>query len=182
MADLLKVEDLEDEMFDRRRPEQVYRLARLRRRAALLHRFLLPYLQATDEVITRRMLNRDFPEERQRLARDFRHAGRLVLSDIQSLREATRRAFASYSSLVAGEQNGVINRLAIVSTIFLPLTFLTGCFGMNFSYLTDEMESRAVFWLLAVAPQVAVLGAALYVLHRTQLWRRLGDDEGTRER
>ncbi|MEV5736549.1 CorA family divalent cation transporter [Streptomyces sp. NPDC052292] len=181
VADLLKVEDLEDEMFDRRRPDQVYRLARLRRRAGLLHRFLLPYLQATDEVIMRRMLNRDFPEERQRLARDFQHAGRLVLSDIQSLQEATRRAFASYSSLVAGEQNGVINRLAIVSTIFLPLTFLTGYFGMNFSFLTDEMESRAVFWLLAVALQVAVLGAALYVLHRTHLWRRLRDDEGTQE-
>lgn len=36
-------------------------------------------------------------------------------------------------------------------------------------------------WLLAVALQVAVLGAALYVLHRTHLWRRLRDDEGTQE-
>ncbi|MFF8473016.1 CorA family divalent cation transporter [Streptomyces sp. NPDC015414] len=181
VADLLVVEDLEDEMFDRRRPDQVYRLARLRRRAALLHHFLLPYLQATDEVIMRRMLSRDFPEERQHLAREFQHTGRLVLTDIQSLQEATRRAFGSYSSLVSGEQNGVINRLAIVSTIFLPLTFLTGYFGMNFSYLTDEMESRAVFWLLAVALQVVVLGGALYVLHRTHVWRRLRDDEGLRD-
>lgn len=68
------------------------------------------------------MLHRGFPEERQRLAREFQHSGRLVLADIQSLQESTRRAFASYSSLVSGEQNGVINRLAIVSTIFLPLT------------------------------------------------------------
>ncbi|MFJ7152815.1 CorA family divalent cation transporter [Streptomyces sp. NPDC100445] len=178
VADLLVVEDLEDEMFERRQSEQIYRLARLRRRAALLHRFLLPYLQATDELFTRRMLHRGFPEERQRLAREFQHSGRLVLADIQSLQEATRRAFASYSSLVSGEQNGVINRLAIVSTIFLPLTFLTGYFGMNFSYLTDEMESRAVFWLLAVALQVGVLFAALYVLHRTRIWRMLHGDDG----
>ncbi|MEU1405459.1 CorA family divalent cation transporter [Streptomyces sp. NPDC005728] len=182
VANLLVVEDLEDAMFEQRRPAQVYRLARLRRRAAVLHHFLLPYLQATDEILTRRMLNRSFPEERQRLAREFQHAGRLVLTDIESLQEATRRAFASYSSLVAGEQNGVINRLAIVSTIFLPLSFLTGYFGMNFSYLTDEMESKAVFWLLAVGLQAGVLFVALYVLHRTHIWRRLRDDDGREDR
>jgi Mg2+ and Co2+ transporter CorA len=59
---LLAVEDVEDEMFEQRRPEQIYRLARLRRRAALLHHSLLPYLQVTDELFTRRMLSRSFPE------------------------------------------------------------------------------------------------------------------------
>nr|WP_239146480.1 hypothetical protein [Streptomyces sp. SID10815] len=49
---------------------------------------------------------------------------------------------------------------------------------MNFSYLTDEMESGAVFWLLAVGLQFGVLFLALYVLHRTRVWRRLrGDDD-----
>ncbi|MFG2290377.1 CorA family divalent cation transporter [Streptomyces sp. NPDC048595] len=179
---LLAVEDLEDEMFEQRRPEQIYRLAKLRRRAALLHHSLLPYLQVTDELFTRRMLSRSFPEERQRLAREFQHASGLVLTEIESLQDAARRAFASHSSLVSGEQNGVINRLAIVSTIFLPLTFLTGFFGMNFDYLTNELESRAVFWLLAVGLQAIVLFIALYVLHRTQIWRRLRDEEGPEDR
>lgn len=173
---LLQVEDLEDEMFESRRPQQVYRLARLRRRAALLHHALLPYLQAADETITRRMMSGSFPEERQRLAASYQRAARMVLASIESLQDATRRAFASYSSLVSGEQNGVINRLAIVSTIFLPLTFLTGFFGMNFTYMTDELESRVVFWLLAVGLQALVLVIAVYVLHRTRIWRRLRDD------
>lgn len=72
----------------------------------------------------------------------------------------------------------MINRLAIVSTIFLPLTFLTGFFGMNFTYLTDELESRDVFWLLAVGLQAVFLLIALYALHRTRIWRRLRDDNG----
>ncbi|MET9381077.1 CorA family divalent cation transporter [Streptomyces sp. NPDC002928] len=177
VQDLLLVEELEDDMFQERRPEQVYRLAQLRRRAALLHHSLLPYLQVVDEVFTRRMMNRSFPEERQQLAREFQHAARLVLANIESLQDAARRAFASYSSLAAGEQNGVINRLAIVSTIFLPLTFLTGFFGMNFAYLTDELESKVVFWLLAVGLQVAALFVAFYVLHRTRIWRRLRDED-----
>ncbi|MER7466005.1 CorA family divalent cation transporter [Streptomyces sp. NPDC097981] len=175
---LLEVEDLEDEMFRQRAPEQLYRLARLRRTAALLHHTYLPYHQAAEEAITRRVLNPNFPQERQRLAREYQRTSRLVLMDIEALQEAARRGFVTYSSLVSGEQNGVINRLAIVSTIFLPLSFLTGFFGMNFAYLTDEMESKAVFWLLAVGLQVVFLAGALYVLHRTRIWRRLHDDKG----
>ncbi|MFF4491355.1 CorA family divalent cation transporter [Streptomyces sp. NPDC001544] len=174
---LLEVEELEDEMFQRRSPQQIYQLTLLRRRSALLHHTLLPYLQVTDEAFTRRMMNPHFPEERQRLARAFQHSSRLVLKDIESLQDASRRAFVSYSTLVSGEQNGVINRLAIVSVIFLPLSFLTGFFGMNFTYMTDELESKVVFWLLAVGLQVTVLCVALYVLHRTRVWRRLRDDD-----
>ncbi|MCX5074084.1 CorA family divalent cation transporter [Streptomyces sp. NBC_00513] len=175
---LLEVEDLENDMFHQREPEQLYRLARLRRTAALLHHTLLPYHRVAEETVTRRMLNDAFPETRQRLVREYQRTARLVLTDIESLQEAARRAFGSYSSLVSGDQNGVINRLAIVSTIFLPLTFLTGFFGMNFAYLTDEIESGAVFWLLAVGLQVAFLILALYALHRTRIWRRLRDDDG----
>lgn len=175
---LLAVEDLEDAMFEQRRPEQVYRLALLRRHAALLHHTLLPYLQVVDETMTRRVMSPSFPEERKQQTYAFQQQARLVLTDIESLQDATRRAFTSYSSLVSGEQNGVINRLAIVSTIFLPLTFITGFFGMNFTFMTDELESKAVFWLLAVGFQAIVLLIALYVLHRTRLWRKLRDDDG----
>jgi Mg2+ and Co2+ transporter CorA len=135
-----------------------------------------------DETLTRRMMSRSFPEERQRLAHSYQRQTRLVQTDIESLQGATRRVFASCSTLVSGERNGVINRLAIVSTIFLPLTFLTGFFGMNFTYMTDELESRAVFWMLAVGLQVIVLSAALYVLHHTRLWRKLRADDSRGQR
>ncbi|MFK0154865.1 CorA family divalent cation transporter [Streptomyces sp. NPDC090493] len=174
---LLRVEELEDDMFEGRRPEQVYLLSQQRRWAALLHHSLLPYLQAVEEVVTRRMMSPDFPAERQRLAREFQRAARLVLADIESLQDAARRAFASYGSLVAGEQNGVINRLAIVSVIFLPLSFLTGFFGMNFEFLTNRLETRDEFWLLAVGLQLVAVVGSLFLLHRSRIWRRLRDDD-----
>ncbi|MDX3259760.1 hypothetical protein AB0N87_29790 [Streptomyces sp. NPDC093228] len=43
---------------------------------------------------------------------------------------------------------------------------------MNFTYMTDELESRIVFWALAVGLQAVVPLIALHVLHRTRLWRR----------
>ncbi|GGN28660.1 CorA family divalent cation transporter [Streptomyces fuscichromogenes] len=174
---LLAVEELEDDMFEGRRPEQIYLLSQQRRWSALLHHALLPYLQAVEEVVTRRMMSPDFPAERQRLAQEFQRTARLVLADIESLQDAARRAFASYGSLVAGEQNGVINRLAIVSVIFLPLSFLTGFFGMNFTFLTNRLETRDEFWLLAVGLQLVAVIASLFLLHRSRIWRRLRDDD-----
>jgi magnesium transporter len=40
--------------------------------------------------------------------------------------------------------------VSVVATIFVPLTFITGFFGMNFGWLIDRIDSPLSFWLLAV--------------------------------
>ena len=51
--------------------------------------------------------------------------------------------------------------LTVVATIFLPLTFITGFFGMNFEWMTDAIDTQLAFWLLGVALPAA--GVALIV-------------------
>ena len=46
-----------------------------------------------------------------------------------------------------------------MATIFLPLTFVTGFFGMNFKWLTDGIDTPLAFWLLGIG--LLVLGVAL---------------------
>jgi Mg2+ and Co2+ transporter CorA len=60
-----------------------------------------------------------------------------------------------YASTLAQRQSEQINRLTIVSIIFLPITFLTGFFGMNFSVLTQAMSGQASFLLLGVTLPIA---------------------------
>ncbi len=48
--------------------------------------------------------------------------------------------------------------LTVVATIFLPLTFITGFFGMNFDWMIGEIDTPLAFWLLGVG---TTLGAAL---------------------
>jgi magnesium transporter len=172
----LEVEDLEEAMFERRQPEHVHRLARLRRRAARLHRAFLPYAAVAQEILVRRrMANHAIPKERQEMTRLHEHTVQLVLGEIEALRDATRRAATSYASLVADQQNIVINRLTIVSMVFLPLSFLTGFFGMNFAYLTNRLTSADSFLEFGVGLQVGAVAVALYyVLYRTH-WRQLRD-------
>jgi magnesium transporter len=49
--------------------------------------------------------------------------------------------------------------LTVVATIFLPLTFITGFFGMNFEWMIGQIDTQLAFWLLGVGSLFA--GVAL---------------------
>ncbi|MGN6170301.1 MAG: magnesium transporter CorA family protein [Solirubrobacteraceae bacterium] len=70
--------------------------------------------------------------------------------------DATSGALATQINL---RQNETIYWLTVVATIFLPLTFLTGFFGMNFTWMVDQIHSQLAFWLLGVGS--LVVGVAL---------------------
>ena len=44
--------------------------------------------------------------------------------------------------------------VSVVATIFVPLTFVTGFFGMNFGWMVDHIDTPVAFWLLGVAVPV----------------------------
>ncbi len=53
-----------------------------------------------------------------------------------------------------------MKRLAVTRDVFLPLTFLTGFFGQNFSYLVLHIETgRTAFWLLGIGVELAAAAA-----------------------
>lgn len=65
------------------------------------------------------------------------------------------------SNAVEVQLNETIYRLTIVATVFLPLTFLVGFFGMNFGWMVGEIDTAAAFWLLGVGG--CVVAVALIV-------------------
>ncbi|MFB7784830.1 CorA family divalent cation transporter [Streptomyces vinaceus] len=174
---LLEVGEVEEAMLEGRASQHVHRLAHLRRRAAQLHRAFLPYSAIAQEFLAhRRMADPGLSEERRALNRMHERTVQLVMMEIDSLRDESRRAADAYASLVADQQNLVINKLAIASVIFLPLSFLTGFFGMNFSFLSNSLTGEKIFLWLGIGMQVCALFVAMYVvLYRTH-WRQLRGD------
>lgn len=68
---------------------------------------------------------------------------------------------------VGAWQSNRINVLTIVTMIFLPITFLTGYFGMNFSWLDNQLNSYANWMALGVAlPILLVLGCSALLAAR----------------
>ena len=73
----------------------------------------------------------------------------------------------NYATAIAKRQGEQINRLTIVSIIFLPITFLTGFFGMNFDWMIDTLGSPAAFLFLGIIlPVATVTLTLLWFKHR----------------
>ena len=56
--------------------------------------------------------------------------------------------------------------VSVVATIFVPLTFITGFFGMNFGWMVDHVGTPAAFWLLGILVPIATAALAWRVLVR----------------
>jgi magnesium transporter len=70
------------------------------------------------------------------------------------------------AALIDQGMNRTMFRLTVVATIFLPLTVLTGFFGMNFGWLVGEITSQSDFLIFGVGSLVAAIVIAVTVMRR----------------
>ena len=56
--------------------------------------------------------------------------------------------------------------VSVVATIFVPLTFITGFFGMNFGWMVDRVDSPVAFWLLGFVVPIATAALSWRLLVR----------------
>lgn len=88
-------------------------------------------------------------------------------SDLTVEREILAETLNLYLGVVSHRTNKVVNRLTLLSSIFLPLTFLCGVYGMNFTYLPEKdwKYGYLYFWLA-----VAAIAGGLYKLMKSKRW------------
>jgi Mg2+ and Co2+ transporter CorA len=98
----------------------------------------------------------DYAEQVEDVEEQFRERRRWM-SDIMH----------EYSAAIAQRQGEQINRLTLVSLIFLPVTALTGFFGMNFNWMIDAIGGPAAFFILGVTlPILSVMLTMAWLVHR----------------
>jgi magnesium transporter len=88
---------------------------------------------------------------------------------IDSYRDLLTGAMDVYLSTVSNRLGSVTKQLAVIATIFLPLTWLTGFFGQNFAYLVRGIASPWEFWTFGIGFEVAAVIGFL-VLFRRRGW------------
>ena len=86
---------------------------------------------------------------------------------IDSYRDLMSNALDAYLSTVSNNLNEVMKRLTIFATIFMPITFLTGFFGMNFSFLS--IDNGYLFAIVTVFTWV-IVPTIMLVWFRRSKW------------
>lgn len=149
-----EIDEIEDQVFNRPTPGTLERLFALKRVLLAMRRILLPQREVLNKlarddyaVIDRkdRVFFRDI----------YDHLVRL--HDVnESLRDLVGGALDTYLSVINNRMNEVMKTLTIITTLFMPLSFLVGFFGMNFflprpNDAVWELVQRPIFYLTIFA-------------------------------
>jgi len=86
---------------------------------------------------------------------------------LQSTRDMASNLHDLYLSTVSNSMNEVMKVLAVIATIFIPLTFLAGIFGMNFEFMPELKVKYAYYTTLAV---MVVIGVAMAIYFKRKKW------------
>jgi len=90
-----------------------------------------------------------------------------IIDTIESFRDMVSGMLDIYLSSISNRMNAVMKVLTIIATIFIPLTFVAGIYGMNFKYM-PELEmwwAYPVVWLIMV-----VIAACMLIYFRRKRW------------
>ena len=90
-----------------------------------------------------------------------------VIESIESLRDVTAGMLDIYLSSVSFRISTVMKVLTVITTIFMPLTLITGIYGMNFTYMPG-LEWHTGFFVVLGA--MAVISIAMLLLFRWKKW------------
>lgn len=124
------IDRVEDQIFERPSPRTLERLFALKRVLLAMRRILLPQREVLNKLARDPYRVID-PKDRIFFRDIYDHLVRL--HDLnESLRDLVSGAQDTYLSVVNNRMNEIMKTLTIITVLFMPLTFLTGYFGMNF--------------------------------------------------
>ncbi|MDW8351099.1 MAG: magnesium/cobalt transporter CorA [Anaerolineae bacterium] len=165
------MDKLQDQVFERPDAHLVERIFRLKRAVLELRRVLSPQRE-----VFNKLARGDFArviDDRDRVYfRDvYDHFVRLVDLN-ESLRDVVSGVLDTYLSVAANRTNNIMKTLTIVSLMFLPLTFITGFFGMNFFGGSIELIFDANEWWIFLVGMSVMFGlpAAMLLYIRRRGW------------
>jgi magnesium transporter len=88
---------------------------------------------------------------------------------VDSYRDLLSSVMDTHLSTVSNRLNVVMKQLAIIATIFLPLSWLTGFFGQNFLFLVNHITGTATFLGVGIGTEIVAVGL-LYMLFKRRGW------------
>jgi magnesium transporter len=158
-----RLEEIEEQIFENPSRELLEKIRLTKKEIITIRKSLTPLLEAISK------LNRDEPEliglEVMRYYDDIRDHIVQIVDYIDTYRELSAELKESYLSNLTLRMNQVMKLLTIITTIFIPLTFIAGVYGMNFENMPELYWEYGYFFILAIM-LVIVTGMLIYFRRR----------------
>jgi magnesium transporter len=159
------IEELEEEVISNPSPKTSRSIHSLKSEMIFLRRCIWPLrevvrgLELDESVLIK--------EETKLFFRDVYDHTIQVIDNVETFRDVISGMVDVYLSSVSNKMNEIMKVLTIFSTIFIPLTFIVGVYGMNFKYL-PELEwkySYPVLWAIMLS-----IGIGMLIYFRKKKW------------
>ena len=161
-----RLDDLEKEVFKGGTPNLARRIIDFKRDVASLRQVVLP-----QRDVVSRLARREFAFVTETLAYRFRdvydHLVRLT-DEAVFFQDRISSLLDAHLSMVSNQLNGVMKVLTIIATLFMPLTVLTGMYGMNVTLPHLPGGDAAQFWW--VLGIMLALSISMVVFFRRRGW------------
>jgi magnesium transporter len=157
-----KLEDLETELLNNPDKTILSKLHRLRRETLLLRRTVYPLREMIGrfEKLEEPLISNSI----KIFIRDLYDHTVKVIENIEVLRDMTSGLLDLYMNTTSNKMNEIMKVLTIMTSIFIPLTFIAGVYGMNFTNMPELQHKYGYFVILGV--MIVVVLGMLYFLKR----------------
>jgi magnesium transporter len=140
-----KLDSVEDDMFEVRAEEVVRDLSNVKQEIISYRKIIKP--ERSTLRVLERQVERFLPENLELYFDDIVDASERIWDVLDNYKEVVEALEDTNESVISHRQNDVLRVLTVVTVILLPLTLITGIFGMNVHF--PGFETSAAFWVLA---------------------------------
>lgn len=160
-----KLDSIEDDMFEGRSEEVVRDISNAKQEIISYRKIVKP------ERATLRVLERHFerfmPQELELYFDDIVDAAERIWDMLDNYKEVVEALEATNESVISHKQNDVLRVLTVVSVILLPLTLISGIFGMNVRF--PGFDTRVAFWASVGLMAGTIFGLVAFFRHKRWL-------------
>jgi len=161
-----QIADLEEELVTDPSTDTLQFIHNLKRELLFLRKYVWPLR----EVVSR--LEKDetdlIEESTSIYLRDVYDHTIQVIDTIETFREMISGMLDIYLSSISNRMNEVMKVLTIIATVFIPLTFIAGIYGMNFAYM-PELQWRFGYFIVLFIMALIFIGMIIYFRRRRWL-------------
>ncbi|MDX1611396.1 MAG: magnesium/cobalt transporter CorA [Candidatus Thermoplasmatota archaeon] len=160
------VEDTEHQALDDPQEQTIEDIHELKRDFLTLRRALWPLREAVNQMQRADGTGLVSDDTRTFLRDAYDHVVR-VMDMVETYRELSSSLADVYYSTLSHRMNEVMKVLTIVATIFIPITFVAGLYGMNFEYMPELGYRYSYFIALGV---MAAISVGMLIMFRRREW------------